>query len=112
MKMHIEFIESAYENYERLKKDNQILEEKIVELSDKVTASELELENVRNESKNLKEVIKMNEVYFRQKEISLKNKISELQKRTHYLDDRLNYSQDKNRTIMSGKDDPFEKVDL
>jgi hypothetical protein len=112
MKMHIEFLESTYEKYETLKKENEGYGLKLDELGNKLTNSEIELENVRSENKNLKEIIKLNEVYFKQKECSLKTKISDLQKKASFLyDDRLNYSQDKNKTTMTIRaDDPFEKV--
>jgi chromosome segregation ATPase len=112
MKMHIEFLESAYEKHEALKKETANFTEKIEELNAKMSNLDIELDNVKMENKNLKEVIKMNEVYFKTKEASLKTKISDLQKRTFHHDERFNYSQEKIKTTMSFKDDPFEKVKI
>jgi hypothetical protein len=110
MKMHIEYLESVYEKYEEAKKENEQYMQKNKELSENFATYEVNLNELRTECKNLKDIIKLNEVYFKNKETNLKFKISELQKKAYIVDDRLNHSQEKNKTTISFGNEYFDKV--
>lgn len=103
MRLHIENLESKFEYYNQIKKQNRYLTEKIKKLED--TKKENEIIILKAENKNLKDIINKKELEFNQMEKDFNLKINELNKKILNYEELLKYHQSsKNIGIDSDND--------
>jgi len=102
MKLHIENLESKFEYYNQIKKENKYLNEKIKKLEDSKKENEITI--LKAEYKNLKEIINKKEVEFDQIEKELRDKIHELNKKMMNYEEMLKYQNSKNLGVESDND--------
>jgi hypothetical protein len=93
MKLHIENIESKFEYYNKIKKENKYLNEKIKKLKDSKKENEIII--LKTENKNLKDIINEKELDIIKNENDFSKKISELNKKLLYYEDILKYQSSK-----------------
>lgn len=91
MKLHIENLESKFEYYNQIKKENRYLIEKIKKLED--TKKENEITILKAENKNLKDIISKKEFEFNQIENDFNMKLNDLQKKVLNYEELLKYHQ-------------------
>jgi hypothetical protein len=111
MKLHIDYLETIREKYEFLKNENNLLTRRINDISS--FRNDTEYNILKTENKNLKELIKLNEVYYKNKETGMITKLNELKKRLYLNEEcKMNTSVDKVKRLntISMKEDIFEKV--
>jgi len=102
MKLHIENLESKFEYYNQIKKENKYLNEKIKKLED--TKKENEIIILRAENKNLKEIINKKELDFDQIEKDFNEKIIEMNKKILNYEEMLKFHSSKNIGVESDND--------
>jgi len=102
MKLHIENLESKFEYYNQIKKENKYLNEKIKKLED--TKKENEIIILRAENKNLKEIINKKELDFDQIEKDFNEKIIEMNKKILNYEEMLKFQSSKNIGVESDND--------
>jgi len=93
MKLHIENIESKFEYYNKIKKENKYLNEKIKKMNDSKKENEIII--LKTENKNLKEIIKEKESNILQNEKVFSEKISDLNKKLQNYEDMMKYHSSK-----------------
>ena len=93
MKLHIENIESKFEYYNQIKKENKYLNEKIKKLNDSKKENEIII--LKTENKNLKDIIGKKEIEIQQNEKDFNQKISEMNKKLLNYEDIMKYQSSK-----------------
>jgi hypothetical protein len=102
MKLHIEVLESKFENSNQIKKENKYLHEKLKKLED--TKKENEITILRAENRNLKEIISKKESEFELYEKDFKEKIHDLNKILLNYEEKIKYQNSKNMGVESDND--------
>ena len=93
MKLHIENLESKFEYYNQIKKENKILIEKLKKLEDSKKENEITI--LKAENKNLKEILNKLEKDFKHFEKDYTEKIFELNKKISNYEDAHKYHNSK-----------------
>jgi len=103
MKLHIENLESKFEYYNQIKKENRYLVEKIKKFEDSKKENEIII--LKAENKNLKDIINKKEIEFSKIEKDFNDKINELNKKISNYEEILKYHQAmKNMGLESDND--------
>lgn len=89
MKLHIENLESKFEYYNQIKKENKYLIEKIKKLDDSKKENEIII--LKAENKNLKDIIHKKEIDMNQIEKDYNDKINELNQKILNYEEILKY---------------------
>lgn len=93
MKLHIENLESKFDYFNQLKKENKYLNEKLKKMED--TKKENEIIILKAENKNLKDIITKKEQEFEKKERKYNEEISELNKKILNCEEALKFHNSK-----------------
>lgn len=93
MKLHIENIESKFEYFNKMKKENKYLNEKIKKLNDSKKENEIII--LKTENKNLKDIINQKENEMLRNEKEFMDKISDLNKKLLNYEDIMKYQSSK-----------------
>lgn len=93
MKLHIENLETKFENYNQIKKDNKNLIEKFKKLDDSKKENEITI--LKAENKNLKDILKRKEKDFEKIDKDFNDKIIELNKKIVSYEEILKYQNSK-----------------
>ena len=94
MKLHIENTESKFEYYNKIKKENKYLNEKIKKLNDSKKENEIII--LKTENKNLKEIIKEKEEDILRNEKDFADKFFDLNKKMLNYEEVMKYQSTKN----------------
>jgi len=103
MKLHIENLESKFEYYNQIKKENRYLIEKIKKLED--TKKENEILILKAENKNLKDIINKKEIEFSKIEKDFNEKINELNNKNLNYEELLKFHQTSNNIGMESENE-------
>lgn len=107
MKLHIENLESKFEYYNQIKKENRYLVEKIKKLED--TKKENEIIILKAENKNLKDIINKKEAEFNQIEKDFNDKINELNKKILNYEELFKFHQTSKKIGIESDNDKSVK---
>lgn len=107
MKLHIENLESKFEYYNQIKKENRYLFEKIKKLED--TKKENEIIILKAENKNLKDIINKKEIEFSQIEKDFNDKINDLNRKLSNYEELVKHHQTSKKIRIESDNDKSVK---
>jgi len=93
MKLHIENLESKFDYYNQLKKENKYLHEKLKKMED--TKKENEIIILRAENKNIKDIINKKEQEFEMKEKKHNEEVKDFNKKILGYEEALKFHNSK-----------------
>ena len=93
MKLHIENIESKFEYYNQIKKENKYLNEKIKKMADSKKENEITI--LKTENKTLKDIIEKKELEIIKLDKEFKEKMSEFNKKILNYEEIMKYQNTK-----------------
>ncbi len=101
MKLHIESLESKFEYYNQIKKENKYLHEKIKKMED--TKKDNEIMILRAENKNMKDILARKETELANKEKDYLEQITDLNKKIIGFEEALKFHN--SRVLIDSEND-------